>query len=355
MYSLHVISSMLSGGAERCYLWLLHALKEQGHRVMAVNRPGSFVASELSGTVAQVHVPMRNTHDILSAWKISRTLKRKKTQVVLTYLSRASRLIRSGGSGGPVHVARFDGFYKLKYFRHAHAWVGVTKGLCDYAVREGLPADRVFHVPNFVDFRSSLPEEERAGLRRSLAIHEGALVIVAPGRFIRKKGFDVLLSAFSRLPADVGARPLHLVLVGDGKLRQDLERQAEALGVHTRVSWTGWLADPDPYYEIADVVAFPSRFEPHGNIIKEAWSHTKALVSTGTHGAEELIEEGATGLLVPVDDARAMANALLRVLRDEQLRKSLGDAGCERVRKQYSKDVIVDRYIELFEDLLSRR
>jgi glycosyltransferase involved in cell wall biosynthesis len=346
---------MLSGGAERCYLWLLHALKERHHRVMAVNRPGSFVASELSGTLDQAHVPMRNTHDILSAWKISRILKRERPQVVLTYLSRATRLTRSGGRGKPVHVARFDGFYKLKYFRHAYAWVGVTKGLCDYAVREGLPADRVFHVPNFVDFQSSLPGEEKTGLRRSLAVPEGALLIVAPGRFIQKKGFDVLLSAFSRLPADVGERPLHLLLVGDGELRGDLERQAETLGVQKRLSWTGWLADPDPYYEIADVVAFPSRFEPHGNIIKEAWSHAKALVSTRTHGAEELIEEGATGLLVPVDDEQFMADALLKVLKDERLRISLGDAGCERVRNHYSKDVIVDRYIELFEDLLSRR
>jgi glycosyltransferase involved in cell wall biosynthesis len=346
---------MLSGGAERCYLWLLHALQERGHRVMAVNRPGSFVASELTGTVSQVHISMRNTHDILSAWRISRTIKRERPELVLTYLSRATRLTRSGGYGGPLHVARFDGFYKLKYFRHAHAWVGVTKGLCDYAVREGLPADRVFHVPNFVDFQSSLPEEEKAGLRRSLAVPEDALLIVAPGRFIQKKGFDVLLSAFSRLPADVGERPLHLVLVGDGELRGDLERQAETLGVHNRVSWTGWLADPDPYYEIADVVAFPSRFEPHGNIIKEAWSHAKALVSTKTHGAEELIEEEATGLLVPVDDDQAMADMLLRVLKDEQLRKGQGDAGYERVRTHYSKDVIVDRYVELFENLLSRR
>jgi glycosyltransferase involved in cell wall biosynthesis len=68
-----------------------------------------------------------------------------------------------------------------------------------------------------------------------------------------------------------------------------------------------------------------------------------------------LIEEGATGLLVPVDDEQFMADALLKVLKAERLRISLGDAGCERVRTHYSKDVIVDRYVELFENLLSRR
>lgn len=351
IHSLHVIGSMHSGGAERCYIWLLSALVDLGHPVTAVNRPGSLVSAQLDGSVPQVQVAMRNNYDIFSQWKISRILASVKPDVVLTYMSRATCLTRSAPGRGPVHVARFDGFYKVKYFRHAHAWVGVTQGLCDYAVKEGLPASRVFHIPNFVDQPVSRTEESRAGLRASLGIPQEALVVVAPGRFIRKKGFDILLSAFSRIPGTVGERPVRLLLVGDGELRGELENYASTLGIDNRISWTGWQTDPDPYYDIADVVAFPSRFEPHGNIIKEAWSHGKALVTTATHGALELVEHGSTGLVVPNDDAGSFADALLHVLRDDAARKALATAGSEKVLNEYDKNAMVGKYTELFEKL----
>jgi glycosyltransferase involved in cell wall biosynthesis len=355
MNSFHIIASKDSGGAERFYVRLVLALAERGHTTVSVNRPSSFVSSALKSPVRQLHVPMRNNFDFLSLLRISAAIRHRSPDVVMTYMSRASWLTRLLRTSDAVHIARLGGYYKLKYFRHADAWVANTKGLCDYLVREGLGAEKVHFIPNFVDTTASYSGDFSARARRSLKIPEDALVIMAPGRFIRKKGFDVLISACARLPRTVQGREVRLLLVGDGKERDELETHASRVGMGDRISFPGWQADPDPYYEIADVVAFPSRFEPYGNVIKETWAHGKALVSTKTLGAEELLEDGRTGLLVPVEDEKAIAEALLRVLKDEGLRKGLGDAGCERVRNHYSKDVIVDRYVELFEDLRSRR
>jgi glycosyltransferase involved in cell wall biosynthesis len=349
--SLHIIGSRHSGGAERYYVWLTGALAERGDRVSAINRPGSMVSAELNGAVSQVHIPMRNNHDILSRWQISKAIKSLRPDIVLTYMSRATALTHV--PRGVVHVARLGGFYKTKYFRHAHAWVGVTRGLCDYMVREGLPAERVFYIPSFVDARVVRSEEALAGLRRSLGIPGDAIVVLSLGRFIRKKGFDILLNAFARLPRAIGGRAVHLVVAGDGELREELRRHSSELGIGDRVSWPGWQTDPDPYYDMADLVVFPSRLEPHGNIIKETWSHRKALVSTETAGASELLSDGSTGLLVPKEDPEALAHSMHLVLRDDGLREKLASAGHEKVRAEFSKDFVVGRYTEVFEQLLA--
>jgi glycosyltransferase involved in cell wall biosynthesis len=351
--SLHIIGSRHSGGAERYYVWLIRALAERGHRVSAINRPGSMVSEELKSAVPQLHIPMRNSYDVLSRWRISRAVRDLRPDIVLTYMSRATGLTHIPRGRGAVHVARLGGFYKIRYFRHAHAWVGVTRGLCDYMVREGLPAERVFYIPSFVDAPITQSEDVLSGLRGSLGIPGDALVVFSLGRFIRKKGFDILLSAFSRLPRAIGGRPVHLVVAGDGELMGDLKKHSAELGIGDRVSWPGWQSDPDPYYDISDVVVFPSRFEPHGNVIKEAWSHRKALVSTETDGASELLSDGSTGLLVPSEDPESLARSMLLVLKDDALRGKLASGGYERVRGDFSKDFVVGRYTEVFEQLLA--
>lgn len=349
--SLHIIGSRYSGGAERYYVWLIRALAERGNRVTAVNRPGSMVSGEVKGVAPQIHIPMRNNYDIFSRWQISKAIKELRPDVVLTYMSRASALTHVSRGRGPIHIARFGGYYKVKYFRHAHAWIGITRALCDYLVKEGLQADRVFYIPSFVDAPIIQSAEELSGLRRSLGIAGDALVVFSLGRFIRKKGFDILLSAFSRLPRTIGARPVHLVVAGDGELRDELKRYSLELDIEDRVSWTGWQSNPDPYYDIADIVVFPSRWEPHGNIIKETWSHKKALVSTETHGASELITHGSTGLLVPNEDPESLARSILLVLKDDGLRRKLASEGLEKVSRDFSRDAVVGRYLEVFEQL----
>jgi glycosyltransferase involved in cell wall biosynthesis len=352
--SLHIIASRYSGGAERFYVWLISALMERGYPVSAINRPRSMVSRELEDAVPQTHVRMRNNYDILSKWQISGILKKLRPDIVMTYMSRATTLTRVSRGKRRFHVARLGGFYKIKYLRHVHAWVGITQGLCDYAIKEGLPSDKVFHIPNFVDTPMVYSDDFLSEVRTSLNIPEDALLVVSAGRFIKKKGFDILLSAFSRLPHTIGSRPVHMVLVGDGELKGELQRYSSELGIEDRVSWAGWQTDPDPYYDIADVVAFPSRFEPHGNIIKEAWSHRKALISTKTYGALELVTHGSTGLLVSNDAPGSLADAMLLALSDEVLRESLALKGNERLERDFSKEIIVDKYIELFERLLQK-
>lgn len=348
---MHVVGSRLLGGAENFFMRLVLALQGAGEEVAAVSRARSLVARELAGKVEQMHAPMSSPFDLWSRRSIAGMIRRWRPDIVQTYMTRATVLTRLRPGRGAVHVARLGGYYKVDRFRHAHAWVGNTRGICDFLVRNGIAPDKVFHIGNFVAEPAPTPADRRQAVRAALGIPAEATVVVSMGRFVPKKGFDLLLDAFDRLPAAIDGRPVHLVVAGDGPERARLHALAAGLRSAARVHWPGWQVDTTPYHDLADVFACPSRDEPLGNVILEAWAHGRPVVSTATAGATELVAPGDDGLLTPVGDAAALAAALARALHDEALRRQFGEAGRRKVRQQFSQDAIVRQYLELYRRL----
>ncbi len=351
--SAHVIGSKTLGGAERFYLRLLAALRAAGEPVRAFVRSGSEVADHVPAGVPAVGTPMRTVWDPWSRSRLMRALRAAAPDVVQTYMGRATRLTRFSPGRGVVHVARLGGYYKLDGYRHAHAWIGNTRGLCDWLVRNGLPAARVYHAGNFIDLPPPMPPDASAALRRALGLPQDALVLVTAGRFVPVKGLGHLLDAVSRLPESVGGRPLRLVLVGDGPLRGALERQAGEARVSGRVLFAGWQTDPAPWYAMADLVVFPSLDEETlGNVTLEAWAHGKPLVTTAFRGARELTRHGEDAWQVPCGDAAALAEGIRTVLTDAGLAGTLAAAGHARVLADFSREAVVRRYLEIYRELL---
>jgi glycosyltransferase involved in cell wall biosynthesis len=356
--SLHILGGRQFGGADQFYVRLVRALHEAGEKVTAVNRRNTPVARELAGDgIEQVHLPMANGWDLWSAWRIRKLVESREPCIVQTYMGRATRLTRLPKRAPAVHIARLGGYYKIDgYYRHAHAWIGNTRGICDYLVREGLPADRVFHIGNFVPDAIGLSGEEKARLRQSHGIPDDARVLLALGRLIGKKGFDDLLHALARLPAEAGGRPWIALLLGDGPLAGELRKLASDLGLDGRVRWLGWQNPPDPFYALADAFVCPSREEPLGNVILEAWNYGLPVVSTMTTGALELIEEGVTGLLCPLAEPAALAERIGEVLNSEEgQRRSLGETGRQVLTARFGRAAILKAYLELYGRLMAER
>ena len=350
--SIHIIGSRLLGGAESFYMRLVRALHEAGQPTSAINRPDSLVGRELAGVVPQQHARMAASWDLLSRHRISRLIKQARPDIVQTYMTRATVMTHIKPGRGTVHVARLGGFYKLARFAHAHAWVGNTRAICDYLIQGGMAADKVFYIGNFVERPQTVTADQQRALRQKLAIPDDALVVLALGRMIEKKGFQDLLPAFAKAPVEVGGRPVHLLLVGDGPLRAELVGQAGQLGVARRVHWAGWQTETSPYYQLADLFVCPSRHEPLGNVILEAWSHGLPVLSTDSHGALELIEEGESGLLTPCADVSAMAERLAHLLRlDEAGRSALAQRGHAVVEADYRPESVVAAYLDLYQSL----
>jgi glycosyltransferase involved in cell wall biosynthesis len=350
----HIIGSIGSGGAERFYLRLVRGLCRRGNPAAALCRPGGAVGKALlaEGAVEVLPVALRGSWDLPSRWRISRLVKEHGPALVQTYMGKATRLTRLGPRSGAVHVARLGGFYGLHAYRHADAWVGNTRAICDYLLENGFPRDRVFHIGNFVDLPVPASPEERERTREELGVPPGSLVVFALGRFSSKKGFTDLLSAFARLPAAVDGRPVLLVLAGGGHMEGELKAQALREGAGERVVWTGWRDDPAPLYEAADLFVCPSRHEPLGNVILEAWSHGRAVLSTDTHGARELVAPGRDGELVPPGDPGALLGGMERLLAaGAEARRQMGEEGRRKVADAYSPDRILDAYLDLYRRL----
>jgi glycosyltransferase involved in cell wall biosynthesis len=180
---------------------------------------------------------------------------------------------------------------------------------------------------------------------------DGPVEILCVARVVPKKGLDLLLRALARLPA---ARDWRFVHIGGGDAAP-LEALVRELGIAGRVRFLGprpadevWAA-----YRRADVFALASRIAPDGdrdglpNVLMEAASQEVAVVASRVAAIPELIQDGVHGLLVPPDDALALATALDRVLAEPELRRRLAQAGCVRVRRQFDRAAGVDRLAAL--------
>jgi len=219
---------------------------------------------------------------------------------------------------------------------------GVSRALVEHL---RLDPARVATLRNLVDLelierlsREPLPIERRAD----------TFAIVHAGRLSPQKNQALLLEAVSRL----SGRPVELWLLGAGPEEARLRRQARRLGPSLRVRWLGFQRNPYPFYRAADCFALSSDHEGLPNAVIEAMALGTPVVSTRCpYGPEELIEEGVSGRLVPVGDARALAAALQELAGDAALVARLGGAARERTRRDFDTGRSCRAYEALFEEL----
>jgi hypothetical protein len=351
--SLHVIGSKTMGGAERWFVRFQAAMPRHGGPMEAVVRCGSELTRPGVIKVPLHQVPMHTVWDPLSKAALSKVIRQSGAPIVQTYMGRATRLTRVEPGRGVVHVSRLGGYYKVDPFRHAHAWIGNTKGLCDWMVEQGLPANRVFHIYNFAESATRADATRLQNLRRRLDIRPEDWVIVTAGRLIEIKGHRHLIDALRRLPGEVGGRRPRLIVLGDGALREPLEQQARQLGVAKRIYWAGWQYDPSTWFHLADMVVFPSDDgETLGNVILEAWAYGKPLICAAFRGAREIAHHGEDAWVVPCGDPAALAQAIAALMGDAEIRAAMVEAGLRRVERDFGEAAIIDQHRQLYRYLV---
>jgi glycosyltransferase involved in cell wall biosynthesis len=352
--SIHVLGSRQFGGADQFFVRLVQALGEAGHPTLAVTRVNSPAAAALAESGSeQMELPLANGWDLYSRWRIRRIVAERGPDIVQTYMGRASRLTRLPRTKRAVHLARLGGYYKIRgYYEHADGWIGNTRGVCDYLAQSGLPADRIWHIGNFVPEPAPCGADNLARIRVQHDLPEDAWLVFTLGRFIDIKGFDDLLEALALLPAEIGGRTPHLMIAGDGPMKQTLRQLAGRLGLVDRVTWIGWCDDPTPYFRLCDLMVCPSRRETLGNVILEAWRHECAVVTTMTPGATEIATDGETAWLCPVRTPSALAESIHAALEAPPAeRERRARAGYETVIREHSREAIVGAYLDLYENL----
>jgi len=214
--------------------------------------------------------------------------------------------------------------------------------------RDRVPPHRVFTVRNGIECPGpDLRARER--LRRVLGILDHEVVLLYVGRLHTEKGADTLLRALGILAADTDA-PWRGLIVGSGPERRRLEQLADRLGLQDRLFFAGARSSIGPWFDAGDALVLPSREEGMPVAALEAMAKSMAVVATAVGGTPEVVIDKETGLLVPPENPRALAQALRSVVLDPVLRQHLGGRGLSRVAAEFSIDRMLQQILWHYEE-----
>lgn len=318
-----------AGGAELFFERLTVALHRAGDAVLPIIRRDGDRARRLAeaGLIA-AQLPFGGPLDWTTTSRARWLLRRFAPRVVIAWMNRAARFAPRGDW---VLVGRLGGYYDLSYYRQCDHLVGNTRQIVAWIVSQGWPAARTHHLPNFADDLAGFQPADRA----AFGVPETAPCLLALGRLHRNKAFDILVRALALIP---GA---HAVIAGEGPERTALEALARREGVNDRLHLPGWRSDQGGLLAMADLLVCPSRHEPLGNVVIEAWSAGKPVVAAAADGPRELIHPSEDGILAPVEDPRGLADAISRVLDDPGLSGRLAGTGRLRYVDEFGEAPVV--------------
>jgi glycogen(starch) synthase len=217
-------------------------------------------------------------------------------------------------------------------------------------------------IPNGIDVVAvsglAGPAEGRL-IRERHGISAGETVLLSVGRLEYSKGFDVLIAALARAARENGPLTSHgwrWILNGSGPFKRDLERAVVAHGLERHVIFAGRTTDADlhAWYETATLFVHPTRYEGSSIVTLEAMSHRKPIVATRAGGLPDKVKPGENGWLVDPADAEGLARAIEEAVADPVRLLAMGAKSRQIVETQFAWTVLVDKYLELYEELLRR-
>lgn len=327
------------GGAETFYTRLMIALHESGTKTHAILRPfeariDQFKEKNVPFTAA----PFGGLLDFQTKRIFKEQIKEFDPQIILTFMNRATAKCPHNLRHHFVHLARLGGYYNLKYYKNADYLIAVTHDIYDYIIQNGWSKEKVHYLPNFAVQTPGAPIN-----RQDLDTPDDVPLLVTLARLHDAKAIDVLLHAMTQL------KTAHLWIAGEGPLRQELEMLMNSLGLQKRVRFLGWRQDIPNLIASADIIVFPSRYEPHGTVVLEAWAHERPLVAAASKGPAALIRDGENGLLVPINDANALAKAIQKIINSSELAANLVIHGKETYAKHHSQKAVLNQYTDFFQ------
>jgi glycosyltransferase involved in cell wall biosynthesis len=207
--------------------------------------------------------------------------------------------------------------------------------------------DKVLCCYNSIDLDRCEREHDVARAKERLGLDPEIPVVGNVGRLVDQKAQRFLIEAFSHVLQRCG--PVNLLIVGDGPLRAELEALSEELGVARRVHFVGFQDDVIPFMQAMDVGAMPSLFEVFSLAMLELMALGKPVVASDHSSFLEAIEHGREGLIVPRGQSAPLADALVGLLDDPELRATLGAAAARRIRANFGLERLVGEMMDLYE------
>ena len=348
MKLLQAMAGSAFGGVEEFFVKCAEAFEENGVIQRAYINQNAPINKRLRAVdVETITLPFGRLGDWKSVPYLAAEIDIFRPDISLTWKKRATVLCGKASRFAEhraINIGRLDGYSNIKSFKNCDHLIAVTPDIVKFAVGNGWPADKIHYLPNFPvnDPGNKIP-------RSVLGIpNEEAPLLLGAGRLVPEKSFDILLHAMAMKPLE----SVFLLLAGDGHERNFLMKQAQDLGIASRVRFLGWRKDISDLMASADIFVCPSSTESFGIVVVEAWASRMPIIACASKGPAWLIRDGQDGLLTPNNDAEALAKSIFRVINNPDLGRILAASGRQGFESEFSKSVIMKRCLDLFSDLV---
>ena len=347
-----VVSDLGSGGAQKAITTIANALSLTGVKITLItfasekndffilNESIQRISLELYGVSSSFMdaiysnvmriVALRRAIKSLSPDTVISLIGITNILTILSMVGLKNRLIISERSNPAIeYLGKPWQLFRILFYRFADVVTANSLGAIN-KMEEYVPKNKLKFLPNpvlFIDKDNVCKNNNREN------------IILGVGSLRYEKGFDILLESFSRIHDKIP--DWKLIILGDGGLKADLQKQTELLGIEDKVILAGRVDEPANYYQRATVFALPSRREGMPNALLEAIAfNIPVVVSDSSPGPLEIVINQETGLVVSSDNYEALSQALLKLTSDKNLRKELSSKAAEKI-SDYDLDKVI--------------
>jgi glycosyltransferase involved in cell wall biosynthesis len=357
--SLHIDTAETWRGGQNQVLQLVTGLESLGHPTWLLAHDRGELKRRASEGLRFLGFSPRSEFDVQAAWQLGRVLRDVKPDVVHAHdpmgvaLAAMALQMQNGAGLKPYVVAarRVDfhlkrhAFSKWKY-RHVRVFVAASRTIAQILEADGIGRDRIVVVHDGVNL-GLIDKQEPVDAHAAVWLPHGSPLVGNVAALVAHKGQKHLVAAAALVVRDVP--DARFLIVGEGELREPLEKQIKGLALEKHVFLTGFRADALGLMKSLDLFVMSSVTEGLGSAALEAMACSRAVVATRAGGLPEAVADGETGLLVAPHDEPALAEAIVALLRDPERRRAMGAAGRARVVREFSVDKMIRDTVAVYE------
>ena len=240
-----------------------------------------------------------------------------------------------------------------KILTHGQSFISTSSDIMEEFINNGVKKEKIHRIPNGVDTKKfcHVSEKEKNLLREKLLIQRGVNVFIFTGRLISCKGLPLLLKVWKDILTEYSN--VILIIVGSGgsdmyNCEDEIKEYVKSNGLNERVNFTGGVTNVHEYLKASDVFVFPSEKEAFSNSLIEAMACGLPVISTSTGGAKDIIVHKENGYMVEPGDFNQLREAISILINDRGLQVKLGMGASRTIQEKYSRQVIANRCINLF-------
>src|SRR3954468_1583633 len=363
MFSLHVDTARTWRGGQNQVLLTVNGLRSIGQRAALVAHPDGELRRRAAEGLELIPIAPRTEMDLSAAWKFSRLVKRLGPDIIHAHdphgvamaalaLSISSSAAAKGGKL-PVLVAsrRVDFHLKGNSFsrwkhRQVDCFIAASEAIRRMLIADGVPEERTVTVHEGIDVEH-VAAAPAVNVHEAFFLPHGAPVVGNVAALVPHKGQRYLIEAAHRVVQQMP--DVRFVILGEGELREQLERQVHEHHLEKHVLLPGFRTDVLGCIKAFDLFVMSSVTEGLGTSLLDAMACARPIVATRAGGIPEIVSHGITGLLVPPRDHAAMAGAIVTLINDKARRLQMGQAGFARVTEKFSVERMISETATVYE------